>query len=85
MATAANNQMVMDNNAQGFTSNYNIARQRHIGATGLGVATGVIVNQNQTRRAVAESTGDDFAHIYRRLVNGTTLLNLVMDQPVLCV
>lgn len=80
-----NHDMVVQLNIESLGSCFQFARHLDVGPRCLGVATGMIMDGNESRRVEDQGALQDLARVDRRVIDRATLLHLVGDQIVLLI
>src|SRR5689334_25431981 len=85
MTAAADDEMIVNRNVQGFCGVGDFARHVDVGAAGRRVAARMIVHQNYRRSAELERTVDDLARIDGRMIDRAARQHFVGDEYVLAI
>src|SRR6185437_13957427 len=85
MTAAADDEMIVNRNVQGFRRVGDVARHVDVGASGRRVAARMIVHQNYRRSAELERALDDLARIDGRVVDRAACQHFVGDEYVLAI
>ena len=85
MPVTADDDVVVQGDAKRPCDLHDRACHRDIGGRGGRVARGMIVHEDQRRGTELERAFDDLPGIDRRVVNGSALLSLILDQHILAI